>query len=234
MDIRFTTAKLTATVTMIAFGLAACDTTPPKPASTGSAVTAPIGDAEKALRKQAIAMQRTILEAALAGVAVGGGLGFAFGDKEDAKRGINIGLFTGLTAGTYVAFVQRKYFGKERRLRAIKSDLDKNAAQMRTTINVMRDVLAVQRSELAAVKARFASGGATSADIQAEIVQARANLGEMQKVIDGATVRQSEFGETRGLTLVSGGGSRIDDDLAALSQQIAAMKAIASELASEI
>lgn len=234
MDDRPAAAKLTAAIALMAFGLAACGA-PPAPKSTAKPVaTVPAAQAEAALRTQAAAMQRTILEGALAGAAVGGGLQLAFGDERKARRSATLGFLAGATAGTYVAYVQRRYFGKEKRLRAIKADLDRNAAEMRTTISVMQQVLAVQRQELAAVKARLKAGTATSADIQAELGQARANLGEMQKAIDGATKRQGEFGQARGLTLISGGASSIDGDLASLAQQIAAMKAIAADLSSEL
>jgi len=233
MDIRPITAKLITILTIAAFGLSACGAPTTKPTTANTTTSSPASDLEKELRKQATAMQRTILEGALAGVALGGGLGFALNNKKGAKRGAQIGLFAGLSAGTYVAFVQRKYSNKQKRLRVIKSDLDKNAKQMQTTINVMRGVLAVQRQELAAVKSRLAAGKATKADVKAEIGQARANLSQMQKAINGASARQAEFGGTRGLT-VRAGVSRIDGELAALTQQIAAMKAIANDLASEI
>lgn len=227
-------ARLTTLITCIALGLSACGSPEPKADVTKSASSS--AELEAQLRKQAKAMQRTILEGAAAGGATGAGLGFTLGggDKDSTKSGFKIGLGAGVAAGSYVAFIQRKYFRKERRLEAIKSDLDKNAVEMQTTINVMRGVLAVQQAELADLKLRATAGQASEDDLSAELTEANANLAEMQKAIDGATKRQSEFGEARRLTLVKGGTSEIDPDLAALSEQIAAMKAIATDLSVEL
>ena len=238
MDDRPLATKLTAAVTLMALGLAGCGgpapvVNDPIPA-TSNVTPANAARAEAALRRQAAALQRTILEGAIAGAAVGGGLGLVFGDDDDARRGLQLGLLAGATAGTYVAFVQRRYLTRGQRLKQIKADLDRNAAEMRTTIQVMRDVLAVQRQELADVKARLAAGNATNADLQAELAQARANLSEMQKAIAGATARQGELGAARGLTRIRNGASPIDADLATLAAQIDAMKQIANDLSSQL
>ncbi len=238
MDDRPLATKLTAGLTLMALGLAGCGAPAPVvndpiPA-TANVTPASAARAEAALRRQAAALQRTILEGAIVGAAVGGGLGLVFGDDDDARRGLQLGLLAGATAGTYVAFVQRRYLTRGQRLKQIKADLDRNAAEMRTTIQVMRDVLALQRQELADVKARLAAGTASNADLQAELAQARANLGEMQKAIAGATARQSELGATRGLTRIRNGASPIDADLATLAAQIDAMKQIANDLSSQL
>ena len=63
---------------------------------------------------------------------------------------------------------------------------------------------------------------------------AQANLTEMQRAVDGATARQSEFVQTRGLVPASGGTSAIDPELADLSARIATMRAIADDLETEL
>ncbi|GGE51918.1 hypothetical protein [Actibacterium pelagium] len=226
--------KLISAALVATLALSACNTTTPEPEAKPALTMA---QNEQLLRQQAEAMQKTILEGAIAGAAVGGGGGFVLsgGSGDSARRGANFGLFAGAAAGTYVAFIQRKYIRRERRLDAIKEDLDKNAIEMQTTINVMRDVLVVQKAELAALQARAAAGEDVSADLGAEVTQAQANLAEMEKAISGATNRQVEFGEARGLTLAGNETlSPIDPELAALSEQIAAMKAIAQDLSQSL
>ena len=99
---------------------------------------------------------------------------------------------------------------------------------------VMRDVLALQTQELAALRASAASGTADPSALATEVAEARSNLGQMQAAINGAQVRQAELQATRGLTLVDGQTSAIDPELQALSSQIAAMNAIAADLSENI
>ncbi len=227
--------RLIAVPVIAALTLAGCGDSP-EPAPPATLAAAGDSQAEADLRKQAAALQKTILQGALAGAAAGGGISIGLGgDSDDIATGISLGLAAGAAAGTYVGFVQRKYANKEKRLNQIKSDLDRNAAEMQTTINVMQEVLAVQQSELAALRAKVAAGEATQDQLQTELAEANANLATMQVAIDGATKRQAEFGEARGLTVAKGATtSPVDPDLAALSNQITAMKSVAADLAASI
>lgn len=190
------------------------------------------GLADQRLVSEANAMQKTILQGAVTGAATGAGLS-ALLDDDTIPIGAAIGLAAGASAGTYVAFVQRKYSRQEKRLDAIKEDLDRNAAQMQTTIAVMQGVLATQKLELAQAKADAAAGRINSVQLQQEVDSAQANLSEMERAISGATGRQAEFGSVRGL-VPAGSGSAIDPELADLSQQIATMRSIADDLATSL
>lgn len=227
---RLITAALVATL-----GLAACGDAPQTTTTAPVAAAGGSSQAEADLARQAAAMQKTILQGALAGGAVGGAVGFGIGGSDDAGTGFSIGLGAGALAGTYVAFVQKNYAGREARLRQVKSDLDRNAAEMQTTINVMNQVLAAQKAELDALRSQAAAGTASQADLQRELTEASGNLSQMQVAIDGATKRQAEFSEARGLTLKKNETvSPVDADLAALQNQIAQMKSIANDLATSI
>lgn len=223
---------LTAVASMI---LVACG--PTQTSTSKSAVspttTANASDVEKQLQRQATAMQRTILEGALAGAALGGALSVTQGDVKTIGPAVGFGLIIGGSAGTYLALLQQKYSSKEQRLEAVKSDIDANSAEIQQTINVMREVLAVQQAELSAVRARVDSGASPDA-LYDELADANANLLNMQLAIEGASRRQAELGQVRGLTLAGNTSSPIDPDLAALSQQIASMKAIASDLENQL
>ncbi len=224
---------LSAVLLSVSLVLSACDDTSQSASQAVSTDSA--SQAEADLAKQAAAMQKTILEGALAGAAVGTGFGLALGGDDSAGTGFTIGLGGGALAGTYVAFVQRKYANKEKRLKQIKSDLDRNAAEMQTTLNVMNQVLAAQQAELAELKGRAAAGTGDPAALQQEVAQANENLSQMQLAIDGSVKRQAEFNEARSLTLARGQtASPIDGDLAALSDRITQMRDVASDLASSI
>lgn len=190
---------------------------------------------EADLVKQAAALQKTVLQGAIAGGVTGGAIGFGLGGDDNIGSGISIGLGAGALAGTYVAFVQRSYAGREARLRQIKKDLDSNAAEMQTTLNVMNQVLAAQKAELDALNARAAAGTVDQAELQRELTEANGNLAQMELAIDGATKRQAEFNEARSLTIARGQtASPIDGDLANLSNQISQMRGIAGDLASSL
>ncbi|SDL66046.1 hypothetical protein SAMN04488026_110210 [Aliiruegeria lutimaris] len=183
------------------------------------------------------ALQRTIFEAAATGAVVGPGFVVVYhGRRTDAATLANsaiAGAAVGAAAGAYVGFLQKKYSNQEDRLERVKSDLDKNAQEIQATISVMRDVVDQQQRELAELRAQAATGAGDQA-LAKEVAQANANLGEMQKAISGAENRQREFESTRGLVPISGGSSAIDPELQQLSNQIAAMRAIASDLAENI
>lgn len=190
------------------------------------------GDPEKDLRIMSAALQRSILEGAAAGGVVGPGFFYRRSVKPaNAAAG---GAAVGAAAGAYVGWVQATYASEEDRLEQIKSDLDRNSAEVQATINVMRDVLALQNSELAAIRAKARSGAADSQALATEVAEAQANLGEMQKAISGASFRERELTASRGLVPASGGGSRIDPELESLSGQIAAMRDIAADLAENL
>lgn len=226
-------SRIGASLVVASLVLAACgDST-----QTSAPATAPSGmtQAEADLVKQAAAMQKTILQGAVAGGAVGGGIGFGLGGSDDVGTGISIGFGAGALAGTYVAFVQRNYAGREARLRQIKTDLDRNASEMQTTLTVMNQVLAAQKAELDALNASITAGTADPSQIERELAEANGNLTQMELAIDGAAKRQAEFTEARSLTIARGQAtSPIDADLTALSNQITQMRGIASDLASSL
>lgn len=228
------TTRINAGLVAVSLALSACGdstqtTAPAAPPAAGTT------QAEADLAAQAAAMQKTILQGAVAGGVTGGAIGFGLGGSDDVGTGISIGLGAGALAGTYVAFVQRNYAGRESRLRQIQKDLDRNASEMQTTLNVMNQVLAAQKAELDALNASVAAGTADQAQIAKELAEANGNLAQMELAIDGATKRQAEFTEARDLTIARGQtASPIDADLAALSNQITQMRGIASDLASSL
>ena len=219
--------KLTGLILAACIALASCADAPDT--TRNSAV--PPAEAEAELRRQARVMGKTILEGATAGGAVGGTIGFTIGggDRDSTRQGANVGLALGATAGTYVAFVQRRFLRKEARLRRIKEDLDRNAAEMEATLAAMRQVLALQRAELAAFPAVSSEDPGRAAR---EVEEAEANLAQMRLAVSGAQARQEEFGAARLLTLeAEDTQSPIDPDLALLAERIGQMRAVANDLA---
>lgn len=226
--------RIVSAALIVGLSLSACQKAEPE--VTAPAVVQGDSVAEAELRRQAKAMQRTVLEAALAGGAAGAGISVgASGDAENIGPGFAFGFTIGAAAGTYVGFVQRKYARRERRLERIKEDLDANFAEMQTTLFVMQQVAAAQKAELAALSAQAAAGQAEPQAIAREVAEAQANLSQMQVAIDGAAKRREEFVEARGLTMARRDTtSAIDGDLALLSARIAEMRGVAADLATAL
>jgi gas vesicle protein len=189
-----------------------------------------ISKAEQELRQQSEAFNRTLLEGALAGAALGGATAAAFGgDRNDIGTGIVIGGLTGLAAGSYVAYVQKEYTSKEDRLEQLTEDANRANAEAEATLVTMRQVRDQQLAELAAARA------ANDADaLRRETEQAKANQIEMERAVSGAEKQYSELSEARGLVPISNTQSEIDPQLNELSQRITAMRQVAETLASEV
>lgn len=228
---RFSAQRIGAFALAAVLALGACNSTSDRDVAASAPVATAAADPE--LVSMADAMQKTILEGAVTGAAIGGTVTIG-GSRQSRSAGISLGGLLGASAGTYVALVQRRYAFRERRLSVIRNDLDENSEEIAATISVMRRVLAQQKAELAAIRARAADGAAPPARVAAELGEARANLTEMERAVDGAASRQSEFAEARGLVATSGSGSAIDPELAALSAQISEMRAIAGDLAGDL
>lgn len=228
---RFDFSRIVAAFTVIGLVLAACGETTSVERTASNVIQGNTAE-EQELRRAAKAMQKTILEGATAGGVTGGLLDLAFGGDDDVGTGVTIGIGAGAAAGTYVAFVQRKYVRRARRLQQIKTDLDRNAQEMQATIAAMNAALRVQQQELTALRQRAAQGEATAEDLARETAEANGNLSQMMLAIDGATKRQEEFTQARDLTKRSNQETApIDPELAAMATRIAEMKSIANDLA---
>lgn len=232
---RLVTKQLAAVLLATTLGLSACG--PAASPSGPSKSTAQAGNtpSEIALRKQAKAMQRTIIEGALTGAAINLAVNAATsGGDRDRFFVVGPGFIAGGFVGGYVSHVQKNFSGKERQLEAVKSDLDRNAQEMQTTINVMKSVLAQQKAQLVAVRKSQFAGKASEAQVAAEVKQANANINNMQLALEGAKKRQSDLGSSRSLKLSPQGKAVVNTELASLARQVAEMRAIATALSNEV
>jgi hypothetical protein len=185
--------------------LASCGP-PPGPSATVQSTQG----ADPALAADAAILQRSILvEAAL------GPTADALGTQTFGNDlfGMSVTTTVGTVSGTYLGFLQQRYLTEAEILGQVRSDLARNNRQVEATLGTMRSVVSRQRN------------GQTTDD-----AAGRANLSEMQRAITGATNRLAEFQTTRVL-LPTTTGSQIDPQLAALSRQIAEMRAVAGDMA---
>lgn len=223
MVIRFPTRGIV--ILASALVVAACDSQ-----STQAPVTqarSGASQAERDLAKQAKAFQKTVAQ----GIAVGVTVTFIGGGKSLKPSGVLlIGVPLGAAAGTYVAFLQKRYANKERRLEKARDDVETANKELEAAIATMRVVLAQQRSELAAIRKTTGSNTA----LAREVTEAQGNLRNMELAIDGAEGWRREFSASRSVLQVEGQLAGIDPGIAALSQRIATMRTIANSLANEI
>ncbi len=223
MAFRFPTKNIVLFVS--ALGMASCGTeTAQAPVSQPSTNAS---KAERDLAKQAKAFQKTVTQ----GIAVGVTVAFIGGGKTGNPGGLLlIGVPFGAVAGTYVAFLQKKYANQERRLKKARSDVQTANKELEAAIATMRAVLAQQRRELTEIRKTAGSNSALSR----ELTEARGNLRNMERAIKGAEGWQREFSDARSVIKVEGRLAGIDPGIAALSKRIATMRSIANSLEKEI
>jgi hypothetical protein len=155
-------------------------------ASTQSASTEPtdLTPAERRMREQSRAFQRTVWE----GVLIGAGAGTLWGviqrdDAKDVLKKALIGGAVGGLAGAYIAHKQKQYSSKEDQLDSMITDVRKSNRETEQLIASAREVIAEDKRRLAAVEKRHKAGQATEADLKAT----RARVSENQAVVAQAT-----------------------------------------------
>jgi len=150
--------------------------------------------AERRLREQSRAFQRTVWE----GVLIGAGAGALWGviqrdDAKDVLKKALIGGAVGGLAGAYVAQKQKQYSNKEDQLDSMITDVRESNQQTKALIVSTREVIAEDNRRLAAVEKRYKAGQAT----ETELKSTRARVSENQTVIaqaaKGAREKSSMF-----------------------------------------
>lgn len=239
---RFSAKNLTLLLMLGAMPLAGCavgvgniGATTPRAAPEGAT------DAEIELRQRAAAMQRTVMEGIGVGAAAGGGLNLAFGNRDGERGGtvgfagaVRTGAILGGAAGSYVAYLQNRYATREEQLEEMRATLRANNAETEATLSVMRVVLANQTEELNRLRAAVAAAGGQSADLARELREARANLAEMERALEGAMARRTELSQSRSLIAGELADPASDAEIAALSERIAQMRAVAESLEAQL
>lgn len=222
-------ARRFSTLTFIPLAfLAACSSGPGAPPPDEASA------AEEQLTSRADALQKTLYEAAAVGGGVGFGIGFGIGGTRGGSTGLSIGLPLGLAAGGYVASIQRDYDDEEEQLEQIAADLDRTNAEAEAALITMRQVLAEQRAQIAALRAGIQDNAILEEALEQELDDIRENVKQMERAIEGAEMRESDFGDARDIVPGPSATEQIDPRVQALSRRIMAMREIADSLSQEI
>jgi uncharacterized membrane protein len=150
--------------------------------------------AERRLRRQSRAFQRTVWEGALIGAGAGALWGTLAGD--DAKGILTktaIGGAVGGLAGAYVASKQREFASAEDQLDSMIADVRQSNRDAEALIVSIREVLVEDRRRLAAAERRYRAGQVTEAELAAIRRSAAANRVIVQDAATGAREQHAMF-----------------------------------------
>jgi hypothetical protein len=206
----------------------------------GTAADADLSPAQRQMRKQTAALNKTVWEGAAMG-ALAGALAGALIDRKQPLRGGLLGAFggglAGGAAGQYVAARQQEAGNTLNTVEAITADVRRKNVEARQAIDSMETVIAEDRRKVAILKAQLRDGQITQAkyeqqaavvrDDHAEIAGAAKCVADQSQVFEesAATLKaRNPYVETGRLN------SEIDS-LKALNRRMGDLEAVSRELA---
>ena len=166
--------------------------------SGGTAAEAePSGDltpAERRLREQSRAFQRTVWEGVLIGASAGALWGVIQGDdaKDVLKKSLIGGAVGGL-AGAYVAHKQKQYSNTEDQLDSMIADVRQSNKQTEELIASVEQVIAEDKRRLASTEKRYKAGQATEAELKGVRSRISENKAVVAQASKGAREKYSMF-----------------------------------------
>lgn len=162
--------------------------------SEAAADEAALTPAERRMRQQSRAFQKTVWEGVLIGASAGTLIGFIRGERPGGVvRHALIGGAAGGLAGLYVAHLQKKYANKEDQLEAMTADVKKSNQETAAFIASVREVIAEDKRRLAEVEQQVRKGQATQAQLQATRRQIADNRQVVAQAGQGAREKASMF-----------------------------------------
>ena len=153
-----------------------------------------LSPAERRLREQSRAFQKTVWEGALIGASAGALWGIVQGkDTEGILKRALIGGAVGGLAGAYVASKQKQYSNKEDQLDSMIADVRKSNKETEDLIGSARQVLAEDKRRLASVEKRYKAGQASKADLDSTRHRVSENNAVVSQATKGAREKYSMF-----------------------------------------
>jgi hypothetical protein len=150
--------------------------------------------AERRLREQSEAFQRTVWEGAFTGATAGSILGgWLAGGIRGAIAAGTAGGASGSLAGAYVARKQSAFASAEDQLQAMVADVRQSNRAVQSLIVHAREVIAQDRRRLAAVEQRQRAGQATETALAATRRRIEANAAAIRNAARGAGEQYEMF-----------------------------------------
>jgi uncharacterized protein YcfJ len=160
----------------------------------GSPAPENLSPAQRRMREQSAAFNKTIWQGALTGAAIGGiGTWLAGGDKKDIVIGTAVGGVAGALAGAYVAQKQKEYAAKEDVLNSMISDARTKNQEAQQLISAMQEVIAEDKRKIAALKTKRQQQAVTEKELQQELAVVKDDRRVMQESISDAQKQVEVF-----------------------------------------
>lgn len=147
------------------------------PAQTAAAES--LTPAERRMREQSNAFQKTVWQGALIGAGTSGLIALLIGEETAMVASLLGGGAAGGLAGSYVANKQKQFSNKEDVLDSMIGDVRKSNAETQEFIASVREVIAEDQRRLAAVEQQVRQGQAT----QAELDKTRRRIADNKQVV---------------------------------------------------
>lgn len=143
-----------------------------------------LSPAERRLREQSRAFNKTVWQGVLFGAGAGALWGIIRGESgSDILKKAVIGGAVGGLAGAYIGHKQKQFSNKEDQLDSMIVDVRQSNAETKDLIASVRTVIAEDKRRLADVNKRFKKGQAT----EAEVSSVRQRVSNNQTVVTQAT-----------------------------------------------
>lgn len=191
--------------------------------------------AERRMREQSKAFQKTVWEGVLIGAAAGSIWGLIQGDKgSDLLKKALIGGAVGGLAGAYIGHKQKQFSSKEDVLDSMTADVRQSNQETKELIASVREVIAEDKRRLADVQKRYKQGKATDAEVantrkrissnREVVAQASKGAREKYQMFQGA---EQEFREQNPATSTAG----LQTELKTYKSQISTLDGLAGSIA---
>ncbi|WP_174284512.1 glycine zipper domain-containing protein [Thiocystis violascens] len=159
-----------------------------------AAAEADLTPAERRLREQSRAFQKTVWEGVLIGAGAGTLWGVIQGDKgSDLLKKALVGGAVGGLAGAYIGHKQNQYSDKEDQLDSMIADVRQSNTETKELIASVRTVIAEDKRRLADVQKRYKKGQATDAEVAGVRQRIAANGSVVAQASKGAREKQGMF-----------------------------------------
>ncbi len=228
--------RSTASVVVLAIGLAGCQTTgAPSEVKTSSVPTT----AEEQLRQDAQVYNETVGGGVAVGALIGGLLGVALGAASgDSKNMVRYGLagaaaggIMGGVDGYMTAKAQENSNNQVRMLASIKEDVEKDNIRLRQLLKSSSSVLAESKEKLDKIKEDVQLKKITLAQAETERQNVQKNHALMANALKGLSERRDRYQETATKIKSNGGDTRqLDSEISQLQKQVSSLENMVSSL----
>jgi hypothetical protein len=191
--------------------------------------------AERQMRQQSKAFQKTVWEGVLLGAAAGAAWGLIRGDSgSQVLTKALIGGAVGGLAGAYIGQKQKQYASKEDQLNSMIVDVRQSNKETEDLIASVRTVIAEDKKRLASVQSQVKKGKATEAELAATRKRIESNQAVVAEASKGARQKYDMFqGAEKEFSKQNPGTDtgKLQKELGTYNKQIATLDGLAGSIA---